>query len=53
VGAAFAVLAVGWLNATLRAWNRDVARWLIAISLGIALLLIFFAVSSFRRARQL
>jgi multisubunit Na+/H+ antiporter MnhB subunit len=53
VGAVFVVLAFGWLNSAFRAWTRDVAHWLIAVSVGVALLFIFFAVSSFRRARQL
>jgi len=53
VGAIFALLAFGWLNSAFRAWTRDVAHWLIALSVGVALLFIFFAVSSFRRARQL
>jgi len=53
VGAAFAVLALGWLNSALRAYTRDVARWLIAVSVVVALLFIAFAVSSFRRARRL
>ena len=53
VGAIFAVLALGWLNAALRAWTRDVARWLIAIPVAVALLFVFFAVTSFRKARRL
>lgn len=53
VGASFAVLAFGWLNSAFRAWTRDVAHWLIGISIAVALLFIFFAVTSFRRARQL
>ena len=53
VGALFAVLAFAWLNSAFRAWTRDVARWLIALSVGVAVLFLFFAVSSFRRARQL
>jgi glycerol uptake facilitator-like aquaporin len=53
VGATFAVLAFGWLNFAFRAWTRDVAPWLIGITLAVALLFVFFAVSSFRRARQL
>ncbi len=52
-GAVFAVLALGWLNAALRAWTRDVARWLIGIAVAVALLFLFFAVTSFRRARKL
>jgi len=53
VGALFAVLALAWLNSALRAWNRDVAHWLIGVTVAVALLFVFFAVSSFRRARQL
>ena len=52
-GAIFAVLALGWLNAALRAWTRDVARWLIGLAVAVALLFVFFAVTSFRRARKL
>lgn len=53
VGAMFAVLAFGWLNSAFRAWTRDVAHWLIGVSVAVALLFAGFAVSSFRRARQL
>jgi hypothetical protein len=52
-GAVFAVLALGWLNAALRAWTRDVALWLIGIAVAVALLFLFFAVTSFHRARKL
>jgi hypothetical protein len=52
-GACFAVLALAWLNLALRSWTRDVARWLIAAAVAFALLFVFFAVSSFRRARKL
>lgn len=53
VGAMFAVLAFGWLNSAFRAWTRDVAHWLIAVSVGVAALFLVFSVSSFRRSRQL
>ena len=53
IGAIFAVLALAWLNSALRAWTRDLAHWLIGVSIGIGLLFIAFSVSSFRRARQL
>lgn len=53
MAAVFAVLALGWLNAALRAWTRDAALWLIAIAVATALLFVFFAVSSFRKARKL
>jgi hypothetical protein len=53
VGAMFAVLAFGWLNSAFRAWTRDVAHWLIGVSVGVAALFLVFSVSSFRRSRQL
>jgi dolichyl-phosphate-mannose--protein O-mannosyl transferase len=52
-GAVFAVLALAWLNAALRAWTRDVAYWLIAMAVSVAALFLFFAVTSFLRARKL
>jgi hypothetical protein len=53
IGAAFAVLALAWLNALLRAWARDVAYWLIALAAGVVAVFVFFAVTSFRKARKL
>ncbi len=53
IGALFAVLAVVWLNGAYRAWTRDVAHWLIAVAVALALLFLFFALSSFRRARKM
>ena len=52
IGAVFAVLAVGWLNAALRAWTRDVAHWLIALAVCVAGLFGFFSVTQFIRARK-
>jgi hypothetical protein len=52
-GAIFAVLALAWLNSALRGWTRDVAPWLIATTVGLALLFVFFSVTSFRRARKI
>jgi glycerol uptake facilitator-like aquaporin len=53
VGAMFGIMAFAWLNSALRGWTRDVAHWLIGVSIAVALLFIFFAVSSFRRSRSL
>jgi len=53
IGAVFAVLALGWMNAAFRAWSRDVAYWLIAVALCVAALFAFFAVTSFLRARRI
>jgi hypothetical protein len=52
-GAMFAFLGIVWLNSALRSWTRDVAPWLIATAVAVALLFFFFALSSFRRARRL
>jgi hypothetical protein len=51
-GAVFAVLALGWLNAAVRAWTRDAARWLVGLAVAVALLFVFFAVTSFRKSRK-
>jgi hypothetical protein len=53
VGAVFAVLALGWFNAALRAWTRDAAHWLVGIAIAIGLLFVFFGVTSFRKARKI
>ena len=53
IGAAFALLAFGWLNSAFRAWTRDLAPWLVGVSIVVGLLFVAFSVSSFRRARQL
>ena len=53
VGAAFVVLALGWLNSAFRAYNRDVAHWIIAVSILVAAVFVTFAVTSFRRANRL
>jgi hypothetical protein len=53
VGAMFAVLAFGWLSSAFRAWTRDVSYWLIAMAFAVAGIFVLFAVSSFRRSRQL
>ena len=53
VGAVFAVLALAWFNAAFRAWTRDASRWLIALAVAVAGLLVFFSVTSFRYARKL
>ena len=53
VAAVFAVLALAWLNLALRAWSRDAARWLVALAVAVAVLFVFFALTSFRKARKL
>ena len=53
VGAMFGVLCLAWVSSALRAWSRDVAHWLIALTVAVAGLFAFFAVTSFRRAKKL
>jgi hypothetical protein len=53
MGALFGILAIAWLNISVRAWTtRDVAHWLLAIPFAVAALFVFFSVTSFRRARR-
>ncbi|HXM93969.1 MAG TPA: hypothetical protein VOA64_06905 [Candidatus Dormibacteraeota bacterium] len=52
-GAIFALLAVSWLNLAFRAWSRDAAPWLVATAVGLAIIFVFFSVTSFRHARGL
>jgi hypothetical protein len=53
VGAIFAVLAFAWMNAAIRAWSRDAAYWLVAIAALVGGLFLFFAFTSFQRARRI
>jgi lipopolysaccharide export LptBFGC system permease protein LptF len=53
MGAMFAVLAFGWLNMAFRAWTRDVTHWLILVTIAVAALFVFLAISSFRRSRRI
>jgi len=53
VGALFAVLALAWLNAALRASQHDIRRWLIAAAVAVAAIMAIFSWTSFRSARRL
>ncbi|HUI76068.1 MAG TPA: hypothetical protein VLX32_14050 [Candidatus Acidoferrum sp.] len=53
IGALFGILALIWIQNSLRAWAKDVPRWVVGLALGIAGLLAVFAWTSFRKARQL
>jgi cell division protein FtsW (lipid II flippase) len=53
IGTLFAIIAFVWLSSAFRAWKRDVAYWLITIAVAVAVLFVFFAVTSFRKARKL
>jgi hypothetical protein len=51
-GAVFFILAVAALQASWRAWHNGAGRWLVGMSAGYALLMIFFGVLSFRDSRR-
>ena len=51
-GAIFFILAVAALQATWRGWHNGAARWLVDMSVGYTLLMIFFGVMSFRDSRR-
>jgi hypothetical protein len=51
-GAVFFILALAALQASWRAWHYGAARWLVAMSAGYALLMIFFGILSFRDSRR-
>jgi hypothetical protein len=53
VGAVFAVLALAWGNAALRAWSRDGARWMVGMAVAVTLMMAFFSWTSFRRAQRM
>ena len=51
-GAVFFILALGAVQAILRAWHSRAAHWLIGMVAVYALLMIFFGVMSFRDSRR-
>ena len=51
-GAVFFILALAALQAAWRAWLRGAAHWLVGMTAGYALLMIFFGVMSFRDSRR-
>jgi hypothetical protein len=48
----FAILALAWINSAMRAWTRDAAHWLIALTVCGAGVFGFFSVTQFIRARR-
>jgi len=51
-GAMFAILALITLMSALRAWQNGAARWIVALPVAYALMMIYFSVTSFRNARR-
>jgi TRAP-type C4-dicarboxylate transport system permease small subunit len=52
MGALFATFALYGAVAAWRQWHSKVAAWLLGFALVYAVLMAFFAVTSFRRARR-
>jgi hypothetical protein len=51
-GAVFAVLAVAAVSSAVRAWENGTAKWIAALPLAYAMLMVYFSVTSFRSARR-
>jgi hypothetical protein len=51
-GALFFILALASVQSAWRAWHNGAGRWLVGLSAGYALLMIFFGVLSFRDSRR-
>jgi hypothetical protein len=51
-GTMFAILALAALSSAFRAWQNGVARWIVALPLAYALMMLYFSVTSFRSARR-
>lgn len=51
-GAMFAILALVTLSSAFRAWQNGAARWIVALPIAYALMMIYFSVTSFRNARR-
>jgi hypothetical protein len=51
-GAMFAILAVVTLMSAFRAWQNGAARWIVALPIAYAMMMIYFSVTSFRSARR-
>ena len=51
-GAMFAILAFVTLMSAFRAWQNGAARWIVALPIAYALMMIYFSVTSFRNARR-
>jgi len=51
-GALFLLLALGWTSGALRYWKARAPGWEWKTSVGMALVMIFFGLASFRAARR-
>ena len=51
-GALFIVLAIGGGASAWREWEKGAAQWLVGLAVGFTLMMVAFAVASFRSARR-
>jgi len=51
-GTIFFLIALSAIQSAWRAWHRGSGQWLVGVSAGYALLMIFFGVLSFRDSRR-
>lgn len=51
-GAVFFLLALSWTSGALRYWRQGAPGWEWKTSVGMALVMVFFGVASFRAARR-
>lgn len=51
-GTLFFLIALSAIQSAWRAWHREGGQWLVRVSAGYALLMIFFGVLSFRDSRR-
>ena len=51
-GAMFFILAVAALQASYRSWHNRASGWMVGMTIGYALLMIFFGVLSFRDSKR-
>jgi len=51
-GAMFSAFAIAGAMAAWRQWQKGTGQWLVALAVGFALMMVAFAVGSFRSARR-
>lgn len=52
-GAIFGVFALAAASSAVRSWRSGAPRWIVALPLAYAAMMIFFSVTSFRMARRI
>jgi hypothetical protein len=52
-GAMFGILAFGAVTSAVRAWEHGATKWIVALPIVYALLMVYFSVTSFRSAKRI